>query len=489
MATDIARPPAGTAAVDQDARARPKAERLKAPALIFLILSLLFGTATVALTPPFRGHDEPAHFLRAYAMAGGEFAPLADAQGHKGTFVSPALAAAFDYFVSARYQPEPHDHRPVMRGYFDLPAAAKDANAGARVFVIYEGSEGYSPAAYLPYIAAAAVGRLLGLGFLPLLYLMRLAGLVATTALAAYAIAVIPFLRWPLLMIAMLPASLYARSIISADGPVLSYSLAVLALALNAAVAKAAGAGARSLWMTLCVLAKPPQIAFLLLEAVTAPLRELPARWRTIALVALPGVILSAGWVVLVSADAGQWRMIEGSHLPAEQFSPLWKLGFMLAHPLRFPAMLLASLTDDPLRFWRQVIGVLGWLDDPLRPGAYALLTLVLALVMFDRVEAPKALRMRIAVVSGLTALAYTLAVYLIFFLVWTRITLDKIDGVQGRYFEVCLPLVALALSACFDFRLTGRALRALAVFGALACGLATVEAILRNCWLIALPF
>jgi hypothetical protein len=52
--------------------------------------------------------------------------------------------------------------------------------------------------------------------------------------------------------------------------------------------------------MTLCVLAKQPQIIFVLLELMVGRLRELPRRWRSLAIVVLPGVILSPLWVLVV---------------------------------------------------------------------------------------------------------------------------------------------------------------------------------------------
>ena len=46
----------------------------------------------------------------------------------------------------------------------------------------FAGTEGYYPAAYIPYIVAGAIGRPLGLEFPDMLLLMRMFGLVAFTA-------------------------------------------------------------------------------------------------------------------------------------------------------------------------------------------------------------------------------------------------------------------------------------------------------------------
>ena len=58
------------------------------PIPVFIALSLLFGIALVAVSPPLRGPDETAHFLRAYGIAQGEFVPTSeDGRGRKGVML------------------------------------------------------------------------------------------------------------------------------------------------------------------------------------------------------------------------------------------------------------------------------------------------------------------------------------------------------------------------------------------------------------------
>jgi uncharacterized membrane protein len=192
----------------------------------------------------------------------------------------------------------------IMALYRDSASIIDDERDQAAIFAPFAGTEGYSPIAYIPYIAAAAIGRLLGLDFSNLLLLMRLFGLAAFTAAVAYAIAVSPVLKWAFVLIAMLPVSLYNRSVLSADGAALCSALVITALCLSGTRKVAAGrVWERSLWMTLCALSKQPQIAFVLLELMVSRPKELPRRWSSIAIVVLPCLILSPVWVVAVSAD------------------------------------------------------------------------------------------------------------------------------------------------------------------------------------------
>jgi hypothetical protein len=64
------------------------------PVTAFAAVSLLFGTLIILATPPLRGPDETAHFLRAYGVALGDIVPSSrDAEGRKGVDALPGSKA------------------------------------------------------------------------------------------------------------------------------------------------------------------------------------------------------------------------------------------------------------------------------------------------------------------------------------------------------------------------------------------------------------
>ena len=73
------------------------------PVTSFVAVALVFGTLIVLISPPLRGPDETAHFLRAYGIAQGDIvSSLRDAEGRKGVLVPPRLYEGFDFFESVR---------------------------------------------------------------------------------------------------------------------------------------------------------------------------------------------------------------------------------------------------------------------------------------------------------------------------------------------------------------------------------------------------
>src|SRR5215208_6607253 len=392
------------------------------PATTFVFLSLAFGSLVAFVTPPLRGPDEISHFLRIYAYARGELLPGVEIVGRKGIFVERELyeqlsffRSAGEWFATARENDVRYGQ--VMALYRDVGGRIDDESDHRAIFLPFAGTEGYTPIAYLPYISAAAIGRLLRLNVPDLVLMMRLFGVAAFTAVAAYAIKISPVLKWAFVLIAMLPVSLYNRSVLSADGAALSSALVITALCLSGVRKFSAGrVWERSLWMTVCALSKQPQIVFVLLELMALRFKELAQHWRSVLIVILPSLVLSPLWVIAVSAEIAAWRLQKDRYHPPEEFDPLWKLLYMWDHPFHFPLAVWTALTDWGDRLWPELIGILGWQDIWLPTWTYVVLTVLLVVVPLEKLKLDGAARARVILITGFTVLGYVVLVYLIFF-------------------------------------------------------------------------
>jgi uncharacterized membrane protein len=456
------------------------------PAFIFALLSFAFGFAISGVIPPLRGPDEIAHFLRIYSYTRGGLLPAAEVDGRKGIFVKRELYAQLTFFKNAgerfaRNREQGLRYGEIMKTYLH-PDGVPAEQEQATKFMPFAGTEGYNPVAYAPYVLAAAIGDLLELDFPNMLLLMRFLGLITFTAAIAYAIKLTPRLKWAFMLIAMLPVSIYNRSVLSADGAALAYALVLTALCLSA-VQRYGRLWERSLWMTLCALSKPPQIVFVLLELMVCRMTALRQRWSSIALVVVPSLILSPLWMLAVSADIAAWRLLEAETHPREHFDPLWKLAYMWEHPLHFPLAAWTALTLGGGRLWKELIGVLGWQDILLQPSTYVVLTVNLLLVSLQKLNLDGAIRARVAIITGLAVLCYLVTVYLIFFLTYTPINIDHVRGVQGRYFLIALPMATIFVASITNIDLPRGVLAATAIFGSLLSGITSFNALLGAHW------
>ena len=145
--------------------------------------------------------------------------------------------------------------------------------------------------------------------------------------------------------------------------------------------------------------------------------------------------------------------------------------------------MSIRSLDYTP-ELWRQLIGVFGWLDVPMRAWAYPVISLLLAPCFVGALGLAGAARARVAVLALAAALAYCCAVFIIFFVTLTPTTADRIHGLQGRYFLVVLPLLAIALSAMLNRHGPGRLAAVAALVSAVLSIVAMTEALWRAHWL-----
>lgn len=462
------------------------------PMLIFLLLSALFGPLTILMTLPFRGPDELPHFIRAYGLSTGEVVPwTVDDQGRKGVWLPAKLDQEIKLYNEA-LRPLYEDNTFTPREVVERYTRARSVSTAplAKVFVRYAGSEGYSPIPYLPYLPALAVTHFMDLDLVSTIYLMRAVGFIILTALIALAIFLVPNLSWPFVLITFLPSALFSRAVLSADGAALAFTMLVTAAALRVvATVQGVGPQTRSLFMALCVLSKPPQLAFIFLEAIRAPLNYLVREWKITLIVIVPSLVLSLAWVAVSSADVAAWRLLDGGSLPPESYQPLWRLRYLLEHPLHFITLLVGTYDylDD---YWLQLVGILGWLDMPLRVWLYPLLTGFFMLGFCVRLELDPKSRRRIVAIGTLTTGVYILGIFFIFYLVWTGLDQTKVQGVQGRYFVVLLPTVAMiiAASAKRGFSCTRQA--TIAILGGILSGWATLDAIARSDWKFPLlPF
>jgi uncharacterized membrane protein len=235
--------------------------------------------------------------------------------------------------------------------------------------------------------------------------------------------------------------------------------------------------------MTLCALSKQPQIVLVVLELMVSRITELPRRWRSLALIVVPSFILSPLWVLAVSADIAVWRLAEAETYPREQFDPLWKLAYMWEHPLHFPLAAWTAVTVWGDRLWPELVGILGWQDILLQPWTYFVLTVILLLVPLQKLNLDGAVRARVAVISGLAILGYIVTVYLIFFLTYTPISIDHVRGVQGRYFVIALPVVAVFLASTANVDLPRGVLTTTAIAGSLLSGITSFTVLLEAHW------
>ncbi len=406
--------------------------------LLFVALALGYTAAT----GPFRAADEPAHFFRAYAISEGSLIaehPRVDLLGSYLPKSLPKLAAIVaDFPRDPAIQVEPERMararqltlRPEIRDFVHFPNAAMN-----------------SPLVYLPAVLGIGCGRLLGLQPLLLLYLARCFNAVLVGGVLGWGLTRIKDRAPFLLSIALFPMCLAQLGAVTADAVTFAIAFCWVAELWSGRTAEPGKApGSKGLFFLFALLLSQVRIPYPLLGLlifglpgrVLAPTRAGQLRFLGAFLFLL--IAPSLAWLALIHGSQVQMR-------PFVMVNPGAQLASLLHHPAAFLQLVVENFWQFGFPYWRQAVGVLGWLNFPL--PLWLVIGFTLGLCATTCAVDIRGLRLtarwRIACFS-LAAVGLFSTVMLIY-LSWNRVGAPTIEGWQGRYLLPLLPLFLLALA------------------------------------------
>jgi uncharacterized membrane protein len=382
------------------------------PVRFFAAASLVFGALMIALTPPFQTPDEPAHLFRAWSISEGTLFARGGARVPRSLVDAAAAGLA----------------RPAF--------TRTPLNPGDRVFVATVADSwrrplGYTAPSYTPFGYAATapailVGRVLSLSPVALVYLGRLANLIASTLILALAIRRAPFGRWVLALLALTPMAVFMRASLSTDALTIACSVALVVEILRAQASS-------SIALSFVVAAIKPGYALVPLLALGVP--RLRARRVVLALILvamLAGTVVAYLWI----REAGV------PDDPSLGVDARARATALLHAPASYAVRLTREMAQVASLLAVQMVADFGWLNAPA-PLTFALLWIA-ALIGLALADGPA---------SGFSR-AWSLAIFVPAIVAVTTVMHvgapagEFFIGLQGRYFIPYLPLALLPLCA-----------------------------------------
>jgi len=410
----------------------------------------------VFLVPPLQVPDEGDHWFRAWALTEGEL--TADGQGMitlPGGFAN--MADLYTRLLGDEGMlglPVSLEGQEGFRGYEDLfnsPGPTGTVRVVSRV-------ASYGPLGFLPQAMGVGLGRLVGTEPLTSFYLARLTNLFAAVALLFFAIRLAPFGKQLILLLALLPMTMYELASVSCDALTISGAMFFTSLLLWASTRvtlRRADVALVVLSAALFLNVKPGYWALVLLVMLITP-AQLGGRLRYVAFVAA-NVLVVVGAFLIIYQITGVDARVQAVGVPRAQ------LLFILQEPLSFLGILWANFQGNLLAWTLQTIGVLGWLAFALQPALY-LIALLAGLGFFFRMREEVSLRpwRRVLLAAAGGAVFLTMAVALYAFL--EPIGSDRVY-MQGRYLA---PVWLLLLLSIYGVKFAQRQLGRLFMVGAL---------------------
>ncbi len=427
-----------------DAAPGPWTRRLT-PERFLLVAGSVFGLSFLVLTPPLQAPDEPAHFIRAFAVSEGHLLPevrIVNGKQVAGAQVPKSFFRLQDDTESAEipFHPERKFDPAIALGALSAPLRADD-----RAFHDFGAPAMYAPVPYMPQALGILVGTAAGLSPLGLLYLARLANLLCWLGGMWVALRVAPGFKWVFALLALSPMSVFLAGSASPDVCTNWLSFLTVAAFLDAAFHRDAPLTRMDVGRLLvaCFLLSLCKQVYLVLSLLLllVPARKLGGAWRySLAFVGLVSIQVGANLLWWYLAIKGHPAVRGGSN-PAAQ------VAFALSDPLRMVGIFLRTQREYAYFYLSSFVGNLGWLDVSLPPWViYSYLLVAFTTSAFYGLRQGTLSRRHRALLLLVAATVWSMILGY-HYLIWSKVGADTIDGGMGRYLIPLAPLVFLAFS------------------------------------------
>ena len=409
-----------------------------AVALIFGLQAVLTVTLLAILVPPFENSDEIAHFQRVDQISRGGLIGIRIDPHHSGGTVHSGISQVDAFIGMIRF----HQDRKVDR------AMLRQADAvrwGGTERLDFSNTAVYPPFLYFPAVVGIWIGKSSGLSVAATLTLSRVVSGMSCVMAACAAIALAGEYALLLAVTLSLPMSLSVFAALSQDGPMLAAAALSVALLRRIRDTPVTHDHATSdLWwlsisLGLLAMGRPAYAPFAILPMLLPRFRLSRRLTATGIAIACAGV-WSLCALMLATSNSSWDRGVQ----------PRAQIERLLLHPGLIVPLAVHTMTGrqgmEGQPFFREFVGVLGWIDVVLPGWFYGIAGIALMLAILCTLVGTRPLlsswRLGIAFLAAVMASAL---VFLLIYMTWSPLGFPVVDGVQGRYF---LP-IALLLSVC----------------------------------------
>jgi uncharacterized membrane protein len=349
----------------------PEKVRLR-PQELFFILALLGGIAMTLTVPTGQEPDGGDHILRAFDVSYGNISPI-----YKRTddgFVQ--FPENFSIFNDTVLRPELNQGMSRIKEMLDQSFSADMGPNTA-----YRYKEQYSSITYMPQAFGLYLGRTWSLNAFSTLALARMLNLLAYIILTYQAIRIIPVYKNLMMVIALLPLSVFLASSLSSDSMINGLSFLYIAMIIKLLTSQTTIRPRLLILPAILVyivfIAKPAYI-FLFLFLLVIPYSRYPQRTRNIMtlLTGLTGaaIILALFW----GFGTGRLMLNEGHVAYPDQ------LTYVLHNILPTARTFIHTMEYNAYQYMTW-FNYLGWLSYSLGPLIFIMPTFVVLVAFLDQ--------------------------------------------------------------------------------------------------------
>ncbi|MCB4756389.1 MAG: DUF2142 domain-containing protein [Elusimicrobia bacterium] len=427
-------------------RSRSLLERFpQKPEKIFLLVSLLFGIPLCFITPPFQVPDEVNHFFRAYQISQGQLITVREGD-QLGGWIPKSLfdtASATTEGFSIMFHPERKINLNRIFSSFSQPQQEE------KKFLNFPNTALYTPVPYIPQVIGIAIGNWLKSPPLLFFYFGRLTNLLASVSITFLAIATAPFYQWFFFLYALTPMTVFLRSSLSADPFTNAISLLFIAVTLKLAFVRRGFIPNKLLlaYFSLALLVALSKQAYILLLLLyfLIPLTNIGSPKRYWSAFSVGSSCCLVVWLIATTLVTNKYNMPStfGAYLSNQT-------NLLLSHPAHFFTVALKTAVSDKLRYIKEFLGQLGWLDTSLSTPFLILLGMALVISALSDGNERIEIKMGHRMIIFSAILSSTLLIFVSLYISGTQ-NKDNYIHLQGRYF---IPIGSLPFLLLYNRKL-----------------------------------
>ena len=340
------------------------------PEDMFFLLALVCGITIAFVSPSGQEPDGGDHILRAFDVSYGNLSQKFD-----GIVQFPDNFGKFnDSIVQPGLNQGLGRSRDMMNVYF---------NPDLDTVHDYEYKSAYAVFTYFPQGFGLYLGRVFGLNAWNMLALARIVNLLFYILISYYAIRNIPAFKNLLLVIALLPMSIFQASSLSADPMINSFSFLFVALILRIFAqdkpVRLTQLILPALLLYICYVAKPAYIMLGIIVLII-PFSQYPKLMARVLRIASKIAVVGAFLVLLIGLVTGKLMLAEGKAVYETQ------MDFVTHNILQTIRIFLHTLNANFLQniTW---LNMLGWINYNLGPLVILVPAFIILIGFLDQDE------------------------------------------------------------------------------------------------------
>ncbi|AEG17345.1 DUF2142 domain-containing protein [Methanobacterium paludis] len=408
------------------------------PEKVFLIIALIYGLSFLMINPPFQAIDEQTHYFRASDISEGHMMPQR-VNGESLVTITEGMASLTSKFPQdlSDYPNKKLRISDIVSG-LSLPLNNNfKSSANIEIFAIVA----YPPVPYLASALGMDLGKLFNLSPLFLLYIGRLMNLILWLLLIYLAIKVTPVHKWVLLLLSLMPMTIFQGASLSADSFTIAISFLVIAIFLKFALDASKKVVTKKdifilFTLVLMLTLSKPFYFLLIFLFFLIPSHKFGNRKKMF-------LIFSLIFLSIAVIEALWYLTTHGLYVPENSNTSIrGQMSFILSNPAVFPHVMEHTLWKYSYLYLTESVGHLGWSIFLPQWLVYVYVVVLISVSLLDKNEIVISLKQKL--VSLITLFAIVLMIFALEYIAWTPIGQSMVGGVQGRYFVPIAPLIFL---------------------------------------------